>query len=395
MTKMRFSTDRQVAALRPIDGKRTDFYHADEKGFICRVSAKSKTWLVSHNVKIGKVTKRRKLTIGVYPTVSLANAREKAQEIKSDGLSKGVDMVGAKMEYKSAPTIKDIMNCYFREAQIKPTTRKENNRISEKHIVPSLGTMKALDLTRGDVKALYNSVNGTVMANRVVGLLGAAFNSAFIEELINSNPFPSLKKIKTAEAARDRILKDSEIKSLWHALEHESANMKDSMRLLFLLGQRSGETLSMAICDICVETKTWTLPATKTKNGKPNVLPVPPLAWSIIKPRLSNEKWIFPSAYNTTKQGAKGDGHSKSTKDCRRRLKEATSIRGWITHDFRRTCRTLMSRAGIFPHIAEQVLGHVQAGVVAVYDQHSYLPEKYAALEKVENIICEIINSDS
>jgi hypothetical protein len=54
-----------------------------------------------------------------------------------------------------------------------------------------------------------------------------------------------------------------------------------------------------------------------------------------------------------------------------------------------------MSRAGIFPHIAEQVLGHVQAGVVAVYDQHSYLPEKYAALEKVENIICEIINSDS
>lgn len=50
-----------------------------------------------------------------------------------------------------------------------------------------------------------------------------------------------------------------------------------------------------------------------------------------------------------------------------------------------------MAREGIPPHIAEQVLGHVQTGIEGIYDQHSYLNEKRRALEKVDFAVGKIL----
>lgn len=399
MSNSKFTTDRQIAALKPGSGqKRTDYYHATENGFICRVSANSKTWMVSHTVRVKGCQKRRKATIGIYPDVSLAKALERAKEIKSDGRSKGVDLVGEAGARKMAATVADVMDHYFKETTMATKSRSESMRIREKDIIPVLGELKAMDLTRQDVKNLHRGIvdrGASVSANRTVELLRRAYNCAYEEELIDVNPFPNLKKIKSPEVTRDRILKDSEIKVLWKAMKKESPNMCDVLRLLLLLGQRSLETMSMRVGDVDQDRKEWTVPAIQTKNGKPNVVPLPPAAWKIIAPRLENEKWVFPSVYNTTREGAKGDGHTKSTKDARRRLQEATGIEGWTAHDLRRTCRTIMSREGVLPHVAEQVLGHAQTGVEGIYDQHSYLKEKAQALEMVDRAICRIIGIDS
>jgi integrase len=398
MSKKRFSTDRQVLSLKPIEGqKRTDYYHATESGFICRVSDKSKAWMVSHTVKTGGRTKRRKLTLGLYPDISLADALEQAKKIKVDGRSNGTDIVGARKDLKVAPTIEAVMDHYFKETPMAAKTLNESRRISDKDITPTLGDLKAIDLLRQDIKNLHKAIasrGSAVMANRTVELLRRAFNCAHEEELIANNPFPNLKKIKAKESARERILKDSEIKELWEAMKDESPNMRDIMRLLLLLGQRSLETMSMSVADIDIDRKEWTVPASRTKNGKPNVLPLPTTAWAIIKPRLKNEKWVFPSKYNTTRKTARGDGHTKSTKETRRRLRVATGIEGWTGHDLRRTCRTIMSREGVSPHVAEQVLGHVQGGVEGIYDQHSYVDEKRKALEKVDIAISKILGTN-
>ena len=52
----------------------------------------------------------------------------------------------------------------------------------------------------------------------------------------------------------------------------------------------------------------------------------------------------------------------------------------WIIHDLRRTARSLMSRAGVRPDIAERTLGHVIGGVEGVYDRHTYDAERASAL---------------
>ena len=51
-------------------------------------------------------------------------------------------------------------------------------------------------------------------------------------------------------------------------------------------------------------------------------------------------------------------------------------------HDLRRTCRTWLGKLGAQPHIAERCLNHRLGKLVATYDQHDYLDERRAALEK-------------
>src|SRR4029450_10555094 len=64
----------------------------------------------------------------------------------------------------------------------------------------------------------------------------------------------------------------------------------------------------------------------------------------------------------------------------------------WQLHDLRRTARSLMSRAGVLPHIAEQGLGHAIAGVGGIYDRHRYEAEKAHALNALAGLIEKIVN---
>ncbi len=395
MGKKRFSTDREVAALKPLEGQnRTDYHHAKEPGLILRVGRLKKTWCVKYIIE----GERRKTTLKQsYPDMSLAEAIKKYRRIRGEA-EKGIDPVAKKKVRKASPTIKDVMELYFKESPLTEKGKTESERISEKDIIPTLGDMKAMDLRRQDVKDLHRSIverGAPVVANRTVELLRRTFNCAHEEELIETNPYPSIKKIKTAEVTRDRILTDSEIKVLWKAMGDEPANMRDILRLLILLGQRSTDTMSMKVSDIDKVRREWTVPAPpRSKNQSPNVLPLPSLAWEIIEPRTKNDTWIFPSKYGRTRKGAKNRGHSTSTKDVRRRLRETTGIEGWTAHDLRRTCRTIMSREKVKPHIAERVLGHVQGGVEAIYDRHAYLDEKKSALKKLERTVRKIVGLD-
>ena len=64
---------------------------------------------------------------------------------------------------------------------------------------------------------------------------------------------------------------------------------------------------------------------------------------------------------------------------------------GWTVHDLRRTARSLMSRAGVRPDIAERVLGHTIKGVEGIYDRHSYGTEKAHALTALAGLIENIL----
>ena len=72
--------------------------------------------------------------------------------------------------------------------------------------------------------------------------------------------------------------------------------------------------------------------------------------------------------------------------------KRAVISKNWTVHDLRRTARSLMSRAGVRPDIAERVLGHAIKGVEGVYDRHSYREEKAHALKALAALIEKIVN---
>ncbi|HMF11922.1 MAG TPA: hypothetical protein VKE94_06430 [Gemmataceae bacterium] len=61
-------------------------------------------------------------------------------------------------------------------------------------------------------------------------------------------------------------------------------------------------------------------------------------------------------------------------------------------HDLRRTVRSLMSRAGVNPDLAERCLGHVIGGQRGVYDRHPYIEEMRHAFEALERIVHPVEN---
>lgn len=91
----------------------------------------------------------------------------------------------------------------------------------------------------------------------------------------------------------------------------------------------------------------------------------------------------------------RGSGHLNGFSEGKKTFDEKVRIPHWTIHDLRRTARSLMSRAGVRPDIAERVLGHVQQGVQGIYDRHQYRDEKAHALAALAGLIGAILSPPS
>src|SRR5262249_45834846 len=80
--------------------------------------------------------------------------------------------------------------------------------------------------------------------------------------------------------------------------------------------------------------------------------------------------------------------YSRGKRDLNARL---PAMPPWVLHDLRRTARSLMSRAGVRPDIAERVLGHAIGGVEGIYDRHLYDREKAFALQQLAKLVLGIV----
>ena len=129
--------------------------------------------------------------------------------------------------------------------------------------------------------------------------------------------------------------------------------------------------------ELDLDGRVWVIPADRSKNGKPHVVPLSAYAVSLFTgiPRFLNCDFVF-----TTTRRSPISGFSKAL----RRLWVATDASDWRLHDLRRTAASGMARAGVAPHVVEKVLNHVSgtiSGVAAVYNRYAYDPEKRQALE--------------
>jgi integrase len=79
-------------------------------------------------------------------------------------------------------------------------------------------------------------------------------------------------------------------------------------------------------------------------------------------------------------------------------LDAAMKTTPWRLHDLRRTFSTNLNKIGLPPHVVEACLNHIsgaQANVAGVYNRHTYLPEKTAALERWANHVIALVEGRS
>jgi integrase len=174
------------------------------------------------------------------------------------------------------------------------------------------------------------------------------------------------------EVSRERVLTDAELAAVWRAAEDGPFGC--IVRLLILTAARLDQIGRLRWSEI--EGDTIHLEGSRTKNGKPHLIPLSPQAMGLLRntPRIGDE-YVF------TFDGAKP---VTSWSRAKARLDQACGVKDWHIHDIRRTVATGMQKLGVALQTVEALLGHTsgsRAGIVGVYQRHDFAAEKRVALE--------------
>ncbi len=378
-------TDAAVNRLKAPESGRTDYWDAMLPGFGLRITDKgAKSWVVMYRVG-GRL---RRLTLGSYPAISLKDARREAGEAMREA-AKGNDPATMKAlaKHQRVDTFKEVAE-EFIERHAKRNTRswKATESILNRNATPSWGSRPIGEITRRDVIEALDKVmdrGEPYAANRLLAAVRKLFNWALERDIIDTSPVANIKA-PGKESQRDRVLNDDEIKALWAACEKAGYPYGPLVKMLLLTAQRRDEVATMRWSDISKEAKLWTIPSAQTKADRAQEVPLSPLAIEILEalPRQSG-----PYIFTTTGGELPVSGFSKAKKG----LEKLVDFDEWRLHDVRRTSATNMARLGVPGSIIGRVLNHAQRGVTAIYDRHTYLPEKRHALETWANKLASII----
>ena len=253
----------------------------------------------------------------------------------------------------------------------------------DRHILPQWAGREFTTIRRGDVTALLDTVedgSGPVAADKTLAIVSNIMNWYATRHDDYSSPIiKGMRRSNPKERARTRILDDDELRIIWKTAEG-NGEFGTLVRLLLLTGQRRDKVASMRWEDI--KDGAWTIPSEDREKGNAKVLPLPKMAIDIIEAQPRFAGFVI----------ARKNYHTKAKADFVAKLPPMPQ---WQLHDLRRTARSLMSRAGVLPHIAEQVLGHAIAGVGGIYDRHRYEAEKAHALKALAGLIENILRPES
>lgn len=391
MPKMNF-TAQGIASLKPPARGRIEFWDSTKgvpSGFGIRVSETgAMTWVTLYRSK-GRV---RRHTIGPYPALTLADARDKAR-VSLNAAANGGDPASDKKAERLADTFGELTETYLsKHASKKKDGGKEDARILNKDLLPRWRHLKAKEIMRKDVRFVLDGLverDAPIYANRVLALVRKIFNFAISRDIVDSNPCAAIP-LPAKPKSRDRVLSAGEIRKVWNATQQEDPLICGVLRLRLLTAQRGGEVLSMNWADIDLESRVWTIPASRAKNGISHRVPLNDLAVEVLKSLHSargSSPWVFPSPVESGKK------HIENIQKAIQRVRarpECTGIE-FVGHDLRRTAASHMASAGVPRLVIGKILNHVEPGVTAVYDRHGYDKEKLDALNlwgmRLKNIL--------
>src|SRR5215472_2104755 len=387
-------TKRAVDAAKP-RAERYFLWSSELAGFGIRVYPSGKKVFIAQ-VRVGRF--QRRVTIGAYGPYTVAQARERAEEIIR-AASEGRDPQREKRDARTARTVGELCSEYLDAARAglvmtrfkrpkRPTTVAIDEGRITRHIVPLIGTISARDLRRADVQRMADAIakgktagtfkgkprgravvkGGAGTAARVVELLGGIYSWAEKRELV-PGPNPA-HGVETARGeARDRVLSADELQALGKAIDtSDRAMAATATKLIALTGLRRKEATGLRWSEI--DLPGYCLRLEKTKTGR-SMRPIGESARELLRslPRLS-EEWVFPNCYGTG---------SADLKASVAKLFDAAGLTDARSRDLRRSFGSIAADEGYGDATIAELLGHSRRGVTQRY----YIRRPDAALVAV------------
>ena len=356
-------TDLAIQRLSLPDGatKQKTFYDDTLKGFGIRVSVGgAKTFVVMYSKR------RKRMTLGRYPDISLAEARKKAKKLQGEVAG----MSDVELTVHISPTFNEARIRFLEDAmaRLKLSSYEQYSRPLTKHFEFS---KRVGEITRQEVMKAVNAAKDSPSTTRHAFVaIRTMMSWCVLQGLINASPVPPLQfKVPS----RSRILSDDELKTVWLRAERVGYPFGKLVQLLILTGQRRGEIAGLR--KSWINDDTIIFPVGFCKNKREHRVPIGAMMRAILSSIVTDGDLLFPAR---GKPNSPINGWPKA----KREFDAPLELAPYTLHDLRRTYSSNLAKLGVPIHVTEKLLNHVSgtiSGVAAVYNRHSYWEEMKVA----------------
>lgn len=416
MSRVPISTDRQISALKPRE-KPYEVSIQGSRGLSVRVfPTGTKNFEFRYTAEDGA---RRRHPLGAYPDIGLAVARAKAGALRVsviEGNDPSARRAQSREKARTGETLTELANAYWvaaarglhggRRRPKREATIQKEKAYWRNHLEKRMGPRRFETIKRSEIRIFMRDlVLGSGLSAASVAGVGSLLQSilqyAVNEERLEANPATGLAQ-PLAIPSRERMFSDEGLAVLWRVTGNalgprgrEGADknarleleMALALRFLMLTLTRRTETAGARWAEIDMKAGLWTIPSERAKAHHLHVVPLSAAALDILRLARAlhpHSPFVFPSAQTAN---AHLDPHAVTravSRICARHKIPAGS-----PHDIRRSgATTLVACYGVGRLVVGYLLGHTAkegAAVTGIYDRHSYIPEKRAALEQWAN----------
>jgi len=341
--------------------------------------------------------KEQEMALGVYPEVSLKQARQRHQAAR-EMLASGVDPNQDKRDRRLA-ALDAASNTFGGLAQewvevklsgLTEATIERNTSVLNLHLLPHLGHRPVGDITPPELLSVLRRVEATgaiETPRRAKSIAGQVFRYGVATGRCERDPSADIRDaLKPTQSTHyGALVKPDEVGRLMLAIDdyHGSMVVRCALLMSALTFQRPGNVRSMEWDEI--EGDEWHIPKEKTKTREPIIVPLSKQAVRVLEeiaPLSGQGRYVFPSARGGSRQLSDGA--------VRTALRSMGYDRSQMTaHGFRAMARTLLDEAlNQRVEWIEMQLGHRVADVHGrAYNRTQFLPERTKMMQRWANYL--------
>ena len=354
----------------------------DERGLYIQINPNGSKWW---RVKYHFTGKPQLLSGGVYPEVSLKEARHRRDEIRRQ-VRDGIDPSAARKATRRRETGADSFAALADEWLIKfqadwsPSYREKITGTLNNNLLPWLGSrpVKAIEPRELlEVARRIENRGALETAHRAVATAGRIFRYGVATGRADRDPTPDLRgalpplRNQHFAAITDPI----DIGHLLRAIDGYTGTfiVKTALRLAPRLFVRPGELRKMEWAELHLDTGEWRIPGAKMKMREAHLVPLSAQCVAIlqeIQPLTGAGPFVFPSLRTT--------GLPISEAALLAALRRLGYSKDQMTvHGFRAMASTILHEQGFLSDVIERQLAHAERNPIkAAYNRAEHLPER-------------------
>jgi integrase len=336
--------------------------------------------------------KEKRLAFGVYPAVSLKDARDRAADARK--VMQGGDDPGALRKSDKAKALHEAVNTLeaaargwlvHQSARWAPVTVSRITASLEADIFPELGARPMASIKPGEVMAAITKIEARGagdQAGRVLQRVKSIYRWAVTHERIDSNPMLDLvlsEILKPREVNHRAAMPDRELPDFLRKLDayEGDPHTVQGLRLLMLTATRPGEVRGARWAEFDLDAAMWIIPPERMKMRHEHRVPLSLQAVQVLRtmqPLSGDRELVFPSPFYPSKPLSDNTFNSALA---RMGYKNTATA-----HGFRALFSTVANECGWNPDVIERQLAHKeQNGVRAAYHRSTYMADRIKLLQ--------------